>query len=267
MADEIKLDVLITIPVSLGPAGDMPDRWLEGMLNNTERMHDRMLEVISDEGTFQDRLAEVSTQKWRKMIDPAFVSEAGKSQVNIIRFQYKKLAESFAKYVEKYGRAFATVDGVFAKWYKEQVTAAKDRWAIAVSNGTLRFTGDKVRGMVVPQIGYWMTGDPKANKFTAHVEVVGGAPYDFTKSGLRKQFRSAVTNLLISAGMYILKADMDAGEIAAQNTRLVDLANSLRDSTVAPVKPFVVGGGATDSLLEYEYSDPEFKLHARIVLV
>ncbi|MFH1230527.1 MAG: hypothetical protein V1709_03425 [Planctomycetota bacterium] len=264
MANEVKLDLKITIPVSLEVAGDMPDRWVEGMLNNAERMHDRLLEVLSSEGKFQDRLAEVSSPKWKKMVDPTFVSEAGKSKANMVSFQYKKLAESFAKFVEKYGRAFATVDGVFAKWFKEQVTNAKDRWAIAVSNGTLRFTGDKIRGMVVPQIGYWMTGDPKANKFTEHVEVISGGPYDFTKAGLRKQFRSAVTNLLVSTGMYILKADMDAGEIAAQNARLVDLANSFADATV---KPFVVGGGATDSLLEYEYSDPEFKLHARIVLV
>ncbi len=267
MANEIKLDVLITIPVSLGPAGDMPDRWVEGMLNNTERMHDRLLAVLSDEGKFQSILAEVSNQKWKKMIDPAFVSDAGKSGANVIRFHYKKLAESYPKFVEKYGSAFATVDGVFGKFFKDKVTNAKDKWAIAVSNGSLRFTGDKIRGMVVPQIGYWMTGDPKANKFSDHVEVVGGAPYDFTKSGLRKQFRAAITNLLISAGMYILKADMDAGEVTAQNTRLVDLANSFRDSTVTPVKPFVVGGGATDSLLEYEYADPEIKLHARIVLV
>ena len=264
MANEVVLDLKITIPVSLGVAGDMPDRWVEGLVNNAERMHDRLMEVLSDEGKFQSKLAEVSNQKWRKMVDPSFVSESGKSGANIVRFHYKKLAESFSNFVEKYERAFGTVDGVFAKWFKEQVTNAKDKWAVAVSNGSLRFTGDKVRGMVVPQVVYWMTGDPKANKFTEHVELIGGSPYDFSKPGLRKQFRSAITNLLVSAGMYILKADMDAGEIAAQNARLVDLANAFAGATV---KPFVVGGGPTDSLLEYEYSDPEIKLHARIVLV
>ena len=267
MADEVKLDLKITIPTSLEVAGDMPDRWVEGLLNNAERMHDRLLEVLSDDGRFQSILAEVSNQKWRKMIDSSFVSEAGKSGDDVIRFQYKNLAESFAKFVERYGESLATVDGVFGKFFKDRVTKAKDRWAIAVSNGTLRFTGDRIRGMVVPQLVYWMTGDPKANRFTEHAEVISGGPYDFTKPGLRKQFRSAITNLLISAGMYILKADMSAGAIAAQNARLVDLANSLRDTTVTPVKPFVVGGGATDSLLEYEFSDPEIKLHARIVLV
>jgi len=166
-----------------------------------------------------------------------------------------------------YNKAFATVDGVFAKAFKDRVNNSKDRWAIGVANSVLRITGDKIRGMVIPQVVYWMTGDPLANKMTKHMEVIGGGPYDFTKAGLRQQFRTAVTNLLISAGMNILKADMEAGEIAAQNARLVDLANAFADATVTPVKPFVVGGGATDSLLEYEYSDPEIKLHARIVLV
>lgn len=264
MADEVVLDLKITIPTSLEVAGDMPEKWVEGMLNNAERMHDRWLEVMSDEGTFQSIVAEVASQKWRKMIDPSFVAESGKNGDDVIRFQYKNLADAFAKLLERQGEAFATVDGVFGKFFKDRVNKAKDRWAIAVSKGTLRFTGDKIRGRVVSQLPYWMTGDPKANKFTAHVEVIGGGPYDFTKPGLRQQFRSAITNLLVSAGMYILKADMDAGAIAAQNTRLIDTANSFRKATV---KPFVVGGGATDSLLEYEYSDPETKLHARIVLV
>jgi hypothetical protein len=227
-------------------------------------MFDRWQEVMSDEGTFQSILAEISSQKWRKMVDSAFVSESGKSRDNIVRFQYKKLAEAFDKLMGNYQKAFATVDGVFGKAFKDNVTSAKDRWANAVANGTLRLTGDKVRGRVVTQIGYWLTGDPKANRFVDHVEVISGGPYDFTKSGLRKQFRAAITNLLISAGMYIINAGMDSGEITAQNGRLVETANSFR---IASVKPFVAGGGATDSLLEYEYSDPEFKLHARIVLV
>jgi hypothetical protein len=264
MADQVVLDLKITIPTSLGPAGDMPDRWVEGILNNAQRLYDRWLEVMSDEGKFQSMVAEVSNQKWRKMIDPSFVSDSGKSGADVIRFQYKNLADAFPKLLERQGEAFATVDGVFAKFFKDRVNKAKDRWAIAVANGTLRFTGDKIRGRVVSQMPYWLTGDPKANKFSDHVEVISGGPYDFTKSGLRNQFRAAVTNLLVSAGLYILKAEMATGAIAAQNARLVDTANSFRK---AGVKPFVAGGGATDSLLEYEYSDPEIKLHARIVLV
>ena len=267
MANEVKLDLKITLPVSLEPAGDMPEKWAETLTANAQRIYDRMLEVLPDEGTFQSRVAEVSNQKWKGMIDPGFVSQSGRSKTNIQRAHYKGIANAYPKFVEMLNRAFATVDGVFAKLFKDRVNNSKDRWAIGVANSILRITGDKIRGMVIPQVVYWMTGDPLANKMTKHMEVISGGPYDFTKAGIRQQFRTAVTNLLVSTGMNILKADMDATEIAAQNDRLVTLANSFRDSTVAPVKPFVVGGGATDSLLEYEFADPEIKLHARIVLV
>jgi len=267
MADEVKMDIKITVPVSLEPAGDMPEKWAETLTANAQRIYDRLLEVLPDEGEFQSKLAETSNQKWNPMIATGFVSQSGNSQKNIQRAHYKGIAGAYAKFIEMYNNAFATVDGVFAKAFKDRVNNSKDRWAIGVAKSVLRITGDKIRGMVIPQVVYWMTGDPKANKMTKHMEIISGSPYDFTKAGIRQQFRTAVTNLLISAGMNILKADMEAGEIAAQNTRLVDLANAFADTTVTPVKPFVVGGGATDSLLEYEYSDPEIKLHARIVLV
>jgi len=264
MADEVVLDLKITVPVSLEPAGDMPDRWVETLIANAERIYDRMKEVLPDEGEFQSRVSEISNQKWNPMIAPGFVSQSGLNQVNVQRAQYKGLAKAFRKFMENYEEAFATVEGVFAKWFKDRVTKGKDRWANAVAESVLRFTGDRIRGRVVPQIVYWMTGDPKANRMNYHLELIAGAPYDFTKAGLRQQFRAGITNLLVTSGITILKADMDATEIAAQNARLVELANSLADATV---KPFVVGGGATDSLLEYEFADPEFKLHARIVLV
>ncbi|MEK7309963.1 MAG: hypothetical protein AAB038_04015 [Planctomycetota bacterium] len=264
MANDIVLDLKITIPLRVEPAGDMPDRWAEGLVNNASRIKDRMFEVLPDAGEYQSRVAEVSNQKWKGMIDPGFVSKRGKTQANIIRSHYKGLADAYDKFATNYERIFATVDGIEAKAFKEQVNNSKDNWAEGVSKSTLRMTGDRIRGLVIPQVVYWMTGDPIANKFTKHVEIIGGSPYDFTKSGIRQQFRSAATSLLVTTGLTIIKADMEAGEITAQNTRLVDLANAFAAVTV---KPFVVGGLATDSLLEYEFADPEFKLHARIVLV
>lgn len=264
MANEVVLDLKITLPVSLEPAGDMPDKWAEMLTANAQRMFDRMMEVLPNDGEFQNRVAEPSNQRWKGMVAPGFISRSGRTQKNIQRAHYKGLAEAYNKFVEKYQRIFATTDGIFAKWFKDQVNNAKDRWANGVAKSILRVTGDRIRGLVMPQVVYWMTGDELANKFTEHVELISGGPYDFTKSGLRQQFRTAVMNLLITTAMTMIKADMEAAEVTAQNTRLVDLANAFANATV---KPFVVGGGATDSLLEYEYSDPEIKLHARIVLV
>ncbi|HLD36288.1 MAG TPA: hypothetical protein VJC37_06165 [Planctomycetota bacterium] len=264
MANDIKLDLLVTIPLNVEPAGDMPNKWAEGLTSNAMRIHDRMLASLPFDGEYQSKLAEPANQKWNPMIDAAFVSEAGKTQPNIQRAHYKGVAGGYNKFLENYEAAFATVDGIEAKRFKERVTNAKNRWAEKVGQGVLRITGDKIRGRIVPQILYWMTGDKRASKMTKHMEVIAGLPYDFTASGLRQQFRSALSSLLVTAGITILKADMDSTEILDQNARLVDLANRF---SAAGVKPFVVGGGATDSLLEYGFADPEFKLHARIVLV
>ncbi|GAH29327.1 unnamed protein product, partial [marine sediment metagenome] len=57
MADEIKLDIKITVPTSVEPAGDMPDKWAGGLVNNATIIKDRLDEVLPDEGTFQSRVA------------------------------------------------------------------------------------------------------------------------------------------------------------------------------------------------------------------
>ena len=65
MADEIKLDLLITIPLSIEPAGDMPDKWAEGLTSNAMRVHDRMLESLPFDGEYQSKLAQPANQKWQ----------------------------------------------------------------------------------------------------------------------------------------------------------------------------------------------------------
>ena len=214
MANDIVLDLKITVPLRVEPAGDMPDRWAEGLVNNASRIKDRMFEVLPDAGEYQSRVAEISSQKWKGMIAPGFVSKRGKNQANIIRAQYKGLAGAYNKFMEKYELAFATVGGVEAKRFKDQVNNSKDIWANGVAKSILRITGDRIRGLIIPQVVYWMTGDPLANRMNNHMELIAGNPYDFTKAGIRQQFKSAASSLLVTAGITILKADMDAAEVA-----------------------------------------------------
>jgi len=267
MADEIKLDIKITVPVSVEPAGDMPDKWADGLTTNAERINDRRQEKIPDEGTFQSLVAVPSSNKYSPMIDSAFISERGRNQANIIRAQYKNLANSFDDWNTKLALAFATVDGVVAKRFKDQVNNSKDRWATAVADKTLRATGDKIRGLILTQALFWMTGDYRANQMTNYMEIVSGAPYDFTYAGARSAFKAGLMGLLMSGLTSILDADFLAAEITAQNTKINLFCNTLKDFAVAPVKGFVPGGGPLDSLCDFEYSDPELLLHARVVLV
>ena len=251
------------IPTSVEAAADMPTKWANGLVNNATLINDRRKEKVGDEGTFQTKVAEPSSAKFSPMIDSGFVSQSGRDADNIKRSQYKNLAGAFNHWNDKLDLAFATVDGVEARRFKDQVNNSKDNWASIAAQKTLRITGDKIRGMYAPQAIYWMTGDHLANQMTNGHTLVAGAPYDFTgASGLGQTFRAAMVNLLTQAGILILDSDMLAAELTAQNTRLNALAEMFKaaaiDSFVEPDTP------ATNSYIGYVYNDPDFLLHVRI---
>lgn len=264
MADDIVLDIKITVPASVEPAADMPTKWAGGLTNNAAIINDRRKEKVGDDGTFQSLVAAPSSASYSPMIAAAFVSKKGKNQAHIIRSQYKNLGASFNQWNNKLDLAFATVDGTVAKRFVDQVNNSKDNWAEAVASKTLRATGDKVRGTILGQICYWMTGDYRANGMTNNMEIVAGAPYQFMGAGYESSWKAAIMGKLTQALILILDADFLAAEILAQNQIINNLCSTIRN---APVKTFVVGGGATDSLFQFEYADPELKLHARVVLV
>lgn len=263
MADEIKLDIKITVPTSVEPAGDMPDKWAAGLVNNASVINDRRIAKIGDEGTFQSLVAGPSSAKYSPMIDSAFVSQRGKNQANIIRSQYKNLAGAFNHWNDKLALSFATVDGVEAKRFKDQVNNSKDNWATAVANKTLRATGDKIRGTLLGQVLYWMTGDYRANQMTNGMEVVAGGPYSFCTAVHRSLWKAGIMGQVVKSFMAIVNADFLAAEIIAQNG---PLASFCTEQKAGAVKIFVQDGGALDSLFRFEYADPTFLFHARVVL-
>ncbi|MBA7632070.1 hypothetical protein ES703_39612 [subsurface metagenome] len=264
MPDEIVMDIKITVPTSVEASGDMPDKWAAGLTNNAELINDRRKAKIPDEGTFQSLVAVPSSNKFTPMVDAAFVSKTGRNKANIDRAQYKNLADNFNHWNDKLDLAFDTVDGVAAKRFKDQVNNSKDNWATEVAAKTLRATGDKIRGRILDQALFWMTGDYRANQMTNHMEVVAGAPYSFVGAGYEGAWKASIMGKTVGALISILTADFLAAEIAAQNAIITNITSAIRN---APIKPFVVGGGATDSLYQFEYADPELILHARIVLV
>jgi len=261
MAITIHYEGKFLIPTSVEAAADMPEKWANGLVNNAAIINDRRIAKIGDEGTFQTKIAGPSSTKFQPMIDDDFVSQSGRNASNIKRSQYKNLASSFNHWSDKLDLAFATVDGVVAKRFKDQVNNSKDNWASIMANKTLRITGDKIRGLYTPQAAYWMTGDPLANQMTNGHTLLTGAPYDFTQGVLSQVFRAAVVNLLTQCAVMIIDADMLAAEITAQNTRLNALAQMFKD---AAIDDFAEPDAAPTSYLGYVYNDPDFLLHVRI---
>ena len=269
MADVVKLDIKLTIPTSLAPAGDMPTKWANGLTNNAELINDRRKEKIGDEGAFQTKVAAPSSKAWIPMVDAAFVSKAQRTKANIVRAHYKNLADGYIHWNDKLDLSFAEVNGVKAKRFKDQVNNSKDNWATAVTDKTLRITGDKIRGRLGSQVGFWMTNDARSDQMVNGLTLIDGGPYDGVYPGLEGPFKSAAMGLMLSTFIRILYADFLAAELLIQNEILKDFALHFRNTfgPVDLVKPYVVGGGATDSLFQWEYSDPTLDFHARIVLV
>lgn len=269
MADVVKLDIKLTIPTSVEAAADMPTKWAGGLTNNAELINDRRKEKIGDEGAFQTKIAAPSSKAWEPMVAAAFVSKAQRSKDNIVRAQYKNLANNFDHWNDKLDLSFAEVDGVFAKRFKDQVNNSKDNWATAAAAKTLRITGDKIRGRLGSQIGFWMTNDVRADQMVNGLTLIDGGPYDGIYPGLEGGWKSASMGLIMSTFTRILYADFVAAELLIQNEILKDFALKFRNTfgPVDLVKPYVVGGGATDSLFQWEYADPTLDFHARIVLV
>ena len=265
MADDIQVDIKITVPVSVEAAGDMPDKWAAGLVNNATVINDRRIAKIGDEGTFQAKVAVPSSAKFSPMIDAAFVSNSGRNQANIIRAQYKNLAGAFDHWNDKLALSFATVDGVEAKRFKDQVNNSKDNWATAAANKTLRATGDKIRGTLLGQALYWLTGDYRANQMNNALEVVAGGPYQFMPISTKSIWKAGMMGQMVQSLMMILNADYLAAEIAVQNDILVYFCNNVK---TAGVKNFIRAEdyGALDSTFSFLYSDPTLILHARVVL-
>lgn len=265
MADDIQFDNLITIPVSVEPAGDQPDKWADGLSNNAERINNRRIEKIPDEGVFQSLVAEPSSQKFSPMIDAAFVSQSGRNQANIIRSQYKNLAGAFNHWNDKLALMFGTVEGVIAKRFKDQVANSKDNWATAMAEKTLRATGDKIRGTILGQILYWGTGDARASRMVNHMEV-NGTPYSFPQPGTEQAWKAAMMGAMVRACISILTADFLVGEVAAQNQIMQTLCSRFNGPGI---KPWVHIDAATpaDCTNGFIYSDPDFQYRMRIVTV
>jgi hypothetical protein len=261
MAVTIHLEAKFDVPTSVEPSGDMPDKWADGLTSNAARMNDRRLEKIPDSGAYETKMAAPSSVKFQPFVKDAFVSQSGRSASNIKRSQYKNMAKSYNQWNDKAALAFATVDGVVAKRFKDQVNNSKDNWADAVADKTLRVTGDGIRGRLASQVVYWVTGDHMANQMTNGVTLIHGGPYNFVAAGLLQQFRAAVMNLIVQAGILILDADMLLAEFTAQNTRLNALAEGFNAGTI---DAFAEPDAPATSYLGFIFNDPIYQLYVRL---
>ncbi|MDI6787902.1 MAG: hypothetical protein QME51_05985, partial [Planctomycetota bacterium] len=230
------------------------------------KINERRLFVIGSSEDYLQKLAEPSHKEWTPMLESGFVSKSERDATGISNAHKKNLDKSYNDYTEKLDTVFETVDGVEAKRFKEAIDNSKHIWARAVTEGVLRFTGDKIRGRGPAVIApYWMTDYAKAEAMLREGDVaIEGAPYNIAYNGQRTAFRAAIQQKLIQAGMQILHSDFNTAMIDAQNSVIRDILNNNSD----PVKrvAFVYPYDPASSFCGYVSNGPVFYLKVRILI-
>lgn len=233
-----KFEIKLYVPEHVEVAADMVQRWSGNLQNAAEIINDRREAKIPDDATFIKVIAQRSGLNYRPMIDAAFRSKSDRSASSIANHQATNLQTAFNRWNDKLKRAFATVDGVVAKKFKEEVEASKDRWALRVGEKTLRLTGDKIRGRSVAPIGaFYLVGDERAKAWLREGDEGAGTPYNITRDGERVALKAAVQQRFIQGGLAIITGNYNPDIIDEENTINTALLNGFADPTKCD--PFV----------------------------
>ena len=223
----------------------MVDQWADGLKTNAERVNQKRKAVIGNDTNFQSKLASPSNQEFAPFVNPGFVSRAGLSNSEIIDKHKDNLKQAFDKYNDKLDFVFETVEGVFAKRYKDRVDLTTGSFSKGVAKRTLPFTGIKVEGRGPAAIaGLWLVDDPMAERLIRGGDnVLEGGPFLITYDDTKAALKAALTQRITQAGNAIIRSDYAAPVFTAQN----DLTNKVVQGLVDPalgIEAFATGGAS-----------------------
>jgi len=265
MAFEKKFELKLYVPATWEVAGDMPIRWRDNLKNAAQYMFDRLQAKITDDGTFINEMATPASKAYKGLLNPAFVSKSGRTAQGIGDAHAKNMGKRFSKWLDHITKAFATVDGVPAKGFKDKVDAAVDNWASEMADKTIRLTGDKVRGRsVAPVASFYLVGDERASGWIKPGDVSDGAPYNITVDTERTAVKASVQQKLIQGGMMVINSEYQSSVIDEQNAINASLLTKLRDP--ARCDAFVTTPAVDKCFCSWAMDDNLLYLHIRVGL-
>jgi len=225
-----KFELKLYVPANWEVAAHMANLWEKNLGNAGALIKDKLDEKFPDDGTFIRDLVNPSSTGYAPMLNPTFVSKSERTTDNIRSIRQGNMSESFARWKANLSKAFAEVDGVEAKDFKARIAAAKDRWAIKMGAGMLRFTGDKIRGRgVAPVTAFYLVGDMRAIGWMSQGDEAE-MPYNIARDGERPSVKASMLTRLVQGGLMIVKTGPEAtAEILRQNVINAKSLNGLRD--------------------------------------
>lgn len=252
--------VRMKVPHYAAAPGRIPERWAENLKNETEWLNEKRQMVIPDEVAYQDRISEVGHGAYTPFVNPDFHSRAGLSGQYIKNRHLDKLRKSFKKWSRSLSRAFATIEGVFARRFKEAVDDRREIYSDGVAERTLPFTGVKflLRGPAVGA-GYWLTGDPITLKVIEAEEIVG-EPYLICVPMKKAALKAALTERLVQTGVIIKEGGLDPSIIAELNGITNEIVQGYTNPALNLV-PFTTGG---ESHVDFVVSDGQLYVDVQV---
>ena len=255
------------MPVNAGMDPDewTSGKWADGMKNTATINYARLLASVPDWDTFQKKIAQISNQEWKGLLNPGFRSKHEKSAGDIANQHLKKLQEAYQNWQSKLAYNYETVDGVEAKRYKDKIDNTSELWVKGVIRSTLRFSGTKQARGVAPWAGYFLTDDKRAvGMMPPGAQVIQGGPVNVADTGLRTALKSGLVHKLVQAGVIIDGSNYDPAVVLEQNTFINRFIRGNQSSiyvdfqpTVAPDKSYclyIVDGA--DLRLEIQVVEP-----------
>ncbi|MBI4712332.1 MAG: hypothetical protein HY762_03375 [Planctomycetes bacterium] len=257
-----KFELKLYVPLNNEPAGDMPDRWAENLSNNAERIKDRLLEKIPDEYTFSKLMAGPSANEYANFVNPVYRGKNGRTATDVLSTKQKNMATAYGRWYEQVLRVY----GNGATFFKQQVANAKSWLAERLGSKTLRFTGDKVRGLgAAPIAAYYLVGDAGAVELIRAEDFADGAPYDIARDGEEPFLKAAIQAKLVQGGVLVSNNEYRDATITAQNATNTSLLNGYRDTAKAEV--FVTTPAADKSFCLWRMNpDGRLYLHLQVGL-
>lgn len=234
--------ILADHPVGVSVPDWSKEQWKEAMLLNMNRINQKRKKKVPDQPRYEDKVAGSSVKTWKNFIDPNFVSRAGLTKSNIVAKHAKAISGGYHKWAKHLDDAFATVDEVECKKFKEGVLDGVERYA-EKARIAMGLTGDKVRGYgcnVV--ITFWLANDPRVSGMIGAGDKMDGKPVDIIRPGLLVPFKAGMVPLLTQGGTMISHSSYGPDAIAYENIRNNDFLSGLQDSV--KYEKFTSGGAS-----------------------
>jgi len=226
-----KFELKLYVPATWEVSGDMPVRWRDNLKNAAQYLFDRLTAKIPDDGTYISKMATPAGKAYRSVLNPTYISKSGRTFEGMTDAQATNMGRKFNQWLDNLTKAFAEVDGIKAKSFKEKVDAAIDRWAIEVGDKTIRLTGDKIRGRsVAPVAAFYLVGDERASGWIKEGDFADGTPYNITSDLQRTALKAALMQRILQGGMMVINSGNNPSVITQQNDINAELLTMLRNT-------------------------------------